>query len=57
MKKTYINPCIEVYKIETPNLCIVSGGETTGSADIYTEGEKVNSGDALSRQGRGFFDE
>lgn len=57
MKKTYINPCIEVYKIETPNLCIVSGGETTGSADFYTEGEKVNSGDALSREGRGFFDE
>jgi len=45
MKKTYINPKMEVFEIEAPNLCTVSNN----SASIYTSGSGVNAGDALGR--------
>lgn len=50
MKKTYINPQMDVFEIEAPNLCAVSGDDTKGSASIYTGGGKVNAGDALGRE-------
>lgn len=48
MKKIYINPSIEVIKIETHNFI-------AGSVDINET--PVNAENAESRQGRGFFDE
>ena len=48
MKKIYINPSIEVIKIETHNFI-------ADSIDITNE--TVDAENAESRQGRGFFDE
>ena len=47
MKKIYINPSIEVIKIETHNFI-------AGSVDIVNE-TPVAAESAESRQGRGFF--
>ena len=49
MKKTYIKPYINLFKIEVPNLCNISANETSGKADLYNT--QVNAGDALSREG------
>lgn len=49
MKKIYINPSIEVIKIETHNFI-------AGSIDVTNE-TPVAAENAESRQGRDFFDE
>ena len=45
MKKTYIAPVVEAYKIDVANLCAVS----TGSADVYETQKGASS--ALGRGG------
>ena len=54
MKKTYINPQMNVYEVKAPNLCVVSGGESSGSATIYETTQ--DGGNALGR-GYSFGDE
>ena len=55
MKKLYINPQIEIVKVEVANMVCISGDENGGSAGMYST--KMGAGSALSRGDNDWDDE